>query len=121
MWLLDSLKKTHPDHTFLLFGVDGFIPENAPIINGNVCAKWYDVYTPHDYSHKNRLGKEVKRDIDRTLTNIKSFVDYFEKVHKNREEVYPVGYYDNVTNCSPVTRVKYIPRKNYKEVMNGEN
>lgn len=121
MWVLDLLKQTHPTCVFLLFGVDGFIPDNAPIIDGRVCAKWYDVYTSHDHEHRNRQGKTIIRNIDRTLTNIDSFVDYFEKVHRNREQNYPADYYHNVFNCSPISRVRYIPRKNHKEILSGKN
>jgi len=96
------VRRIYKDKPILVFGLDGFIPDNTPCFNGVPYSKWYDYYIKDDV-----IDRKFKRD----SSNLDRFVKYMENSYKE-------GDFGEIYNCSPVSRIKYLTKKDFKIILN---
>ena len=102
LWAIQLFKKWYSDFTFLLFGLDGYIPK---ILNdqGKECLKWYDKYILEDI--KQRDNNKYKKDLDIYVDWVYNF---FNENEMNRKRVY---------NCNMNSKVSYLPKVDYRDIL----
>lgn len=112
-WVLQLIQRITgaKNKTILVFGLDGFIPDDSPTTESDICgrkekipySKWYDYYTNKDMIERtHRANKE----------SLDTFVDEIEKMYREDPK-----YFENVLNCNPESRVKYLKKVNYREIL----
>jgi len=103
-WTLQLLRRFFPDKIVLLFGFDGYIPESTPCHNkDNPYSKWYDYYTKKDID---------TRTFQTTTSSIDLCVEHIQEMWQKQK-----SFAANVINCNVNSRVKYIPKQDFREVL----
>jgi hypothetical protein len=102
-WITQLIQHYFPKKKIAIFGLDGFVPDDLPKVEGHPVSKWYDYYT--DFDSKGRKQ-------DKYVKNLGKFSDSMEKGHsKNPEE------WVNTFNCNLGSKIEYIQKKEFKAVI----
>jgi hypothetical protein len=102
-WALQLIRLFVPKAIILVFGLDGYVPEDSRCEDGQPFVKWYDNFIDHD--RKDVLFKRREEALER-------FVDKIEEHFKIDKH-----YFDNVYNCNLQSRIRYMKKMDYKEVL----
>lgn len=98
---INVIRRINKEIPILLFGLDGYIPDNSPCKDGIPFSKWYDFYITED-----RINRTYKRNVK----NLDRFVNVIEEDTK-------LGLMGNVYNCNLSSRVRYLTKKDYKSII----